>query len=75
MTRPIVTVRKPMRGDTVQETVVEFVFEDGSGGILSFSRNGDVNLIEAYRCDDFVKFRIPEGNVFRPVPDEEETEE
>ena len=61
MKRPIVSTRCP--ADTHHgsgERIVEVMFPDGSGGLLSFRtlENG-TPVVEAYRFDPKVEFRVP----------------
>lgn len=53
MVSPKVTVRKRDTSHVGGETVVEFIFPDGRGGLISFrpSDGSHPDTIEFYRCD------------------------
>lgn len=61
MKRPKVTVR-PARLSRVEETLVEFTFPDGSGGLISFRTANIGPAIELYRLDPSVFVYVPKEN-------------
>jgi hypothetical protein len=61
MKRPSVTVR-PARLCSPGETIVEFLFPDGSGGLLSFRDTNVGPTIDVYHTDPTVRVFVPERN-------------
>lgn len=61
MKRPKVTVR-PARLSCDGETLVESVFPDGSGGLISFRTTNIGPTIDLYRVDPSVSVYVPKAN-------------
>lgn len=61
MKRPTIK-KKPTAVCVDGETIIEFAFPDGSGGLISFRTTGVGYTVDIYRTDKTVKVFVPEVN-------------